>query len=143
MKKNIYVRFSLLIYLVCASMIISSCGSAKMEPTDVELLSSIENALVNVTKRSKPAIVSIVAFRQAEDGKIRRQEGSGFIFRKDGYILTNEHVIRDAKTIRIQLFDGSEFDAELDGRIDRNTDIAVLKIDAKQESPCTAVGEFR
>ena len=106
-----------------------------MEPTDVELLSAIENALVNVTKRSKPAIVSIVAFRQAEDGKIRRQEGSGFIFRKDGYILTNEHVIRDAKTIRIQLFDGSEFDAELDDRIDRNTDIAVLKIDAKEDLP--------
>ena len=135
MKKNIYVRFSLLIYLVCASVIISSCGSAIDQPTDVELLSAIENALVNVTKRSKPAIVSIVAFRQAEDGKIRRQEGSGFIFRKDGYILTNEHVIRGAKTIRIQLFDGSEFDAELDGRIDRNTDIAVLKIDAKKDLP--------
>ncbi len=135
MKKNIYVRFSLLIYLVCASVIISACGSAKMEPTDVELLSAIENALVNVTKRSKPAIVSIVAFRQAEDGKIRRQEGSGFIFRKDGYILTNEHVIRDAKTIRVQLFDGSEFDAALDDRIDRNTDIAVLKIDAKEDLP--------
>ena len=135
MKKNIYVRFSLLIYLVCASMIISACGSAKMEPTDIELLSSIENALVNVTKRSKPAIVSVVAFRQVEDGKIRRQEGSGFIFRKDGYILTNEHVIRDAKTIRVQLFDGSEFEAELDGRIDRNTDIAVLEIDAKEDLP--------
>ena len=135
MKKNIYVHFNLLIFLVCASMIISSCGSAKMEPTDVELLSAIENALVNVTKQSKPAIVSVVAFRQAEDGKIRRQEGSGFIFRKDGYILTNEHVIRDAKTIRIQLFDGTEFDAELDDRVDRNTDIAVLKIDAKEDLP--------
>ena len=135
MKKNIHVRFSLLIYLVCASMIISACGSAKMEPTNIELLSAIENALVNVTKRSKPAIVSVVAFRQAEDGKIRRQEGSGFIFRKDGYILTNEHVIRNAKTIRVQLFDGSEFDAELDDRIDRNTDIAVLKIDATEDLP--------
>ena len=135
MKKNIYARFSLLIFLVSASMIISACGSAKMEPTDVELLSAIENALVNVTKRSKPAIVSVVALRQAEDGKSRIQEGSGFIFRKDGYILTNEHVIRNAKTIGIQLFDGSEFEAKLDGRIDRNTDIAVLKIDAKEDLP--------
>ena len=135
MKKNIYIRFNLLISLVSASVIISSCGSAKTQPTDVELLGAIENALVNVTKRSKPAIVSVVAFRQAEDGQIRRQEGSGFIFRKDGYILTNEHVIRNAKTIRVQLFDGTEFDAELDDRIDRNTDIAVLKIDATEELP--------
>ena len=67
--------------------------------------------------------------------KTRRQEGSGFIFRKDGYILTNEHVVRNATTIKIQLFDGTEFDAELDGRIDRNTDIAVLKIDTKEELP--------
>ena len=40
-----------------------------------------------------------------------------------------------ATTIEIQLFDGTEFDAELDGRIDRNTDIAVLKIDAEKELP--------
>ena len=135
MKKNIYVRLSLLIFLVSASTIISACGSAKTQPTAVELLNSIEKAFVNVVKQSKPAIVSVVAFRQVEDGKTRRQEGSGFIFRKDGYILTNEHVIRNAKTIRVQLFDGTEFDAELDGRIDRNTDIAVLKIDAKEELP--------
>ncbi|RKU24476.1 hypothetical protein C6499_16805 [Candidatus Poribacteria bacterium] len=134
MKKNIYVRFSLLICLVSASTIISACGSAKTQPTDVELLNSIEKAFVNVVKQSKPAIVSVVALRQ-EDGKNRRQEGSGFVFRKDGYILTNEHVVRNATTIKIQLFDGTEFDAELDGRIDRNTDIAVLKIDAEKEFP--------
>ena len=135
MKKNIYVRFSLLIFLVSTSMIISACSSAKPQPTDVELLNSIEKAFVNVAKQSKPAIVSVVAFRKTEDDKIRRQEGSGFIFRKDGYILTNEHVVRNAATIDIQLFDGSEFDAELDDRFDRNTDIAVLKIDAKKELP--------
>ena len=135
MKKNIYVRFSLLIFLVSTSMIISACSSAKPQPTDVELLNSIEKAFVNVAKRSKPAIVSVVAFRKTEDDKIRRQEGSGFIFRKDGYILTNEHVVRNAKTIRLQLFDGTEFDAELGDRFDRNTDIAVLKIDAKKELP--------
>ena len=135
MNRNIYVRFSLLIFLVSASVIISSCGSAIDQPTDVELLSSIEKAFVNVAKRSKPAIVSVVSVRQAENGKMHRQEGSGFIFRKDGYILTNEHVVRNATTIKVQLFDESEFDAELDGRIDRNTDIAVLKIDTEEDLP--------
>ena len=135
MKKNIYVRFSLLIFLVSASVIISSCGSAMDQPTDVELLSSIEKAFVNVAKRSKPAIVSVVSVRQGENGKRHRQEGSGFIFRKDGYILTNEHVVRNAVTIKVRLFDESEFDAELDGRIDPNTDIAVLKIDTEEELP--------
>lgn len=129
MKKNIYVRFTLLSFLVSAS-IISSCAFTKDQPTDVELLRSIENAFVGVAKRSTPAIVGVIS----EDGEDHRQEGSGFIFRKDGYILTNEHVVRDATTIKVQLLDESEFDAKLVG-VDRNTDIAVLKIDAKAELP--------
>ena len=133
MKKNIYAYFTLLSFLVSASMI-SSCAFTKDQSTDVELLSSIENAFVSVAQRSTPAIVGIVSSRPMEDGKYHRQEGSGFIFRKDGHILTNEHVIRDATTIQVQLLDESEFDARLVG-VDPNTDIAVLKIDAKEELP--------
>ncbi|MYA71362.1 PDZ domain-containing protein [Candidatus Poribacteria bacterium] len=133
MKKNIYVCFALLLFVVSAS-IISSCAFTKDQPTDVELLRSIENAFVGVAKRSTPAIVGIISSRRAEDEKYHSQEGSGFIFRKDGHILTNEHVIRDAATIKVRLLNESEFDAKLVG-VDRNTDIAVLKIDAKEELP--------
>ena len=133
MKKNIYVCFALLSFLVSVS-IIPSCAFTKDQPTDVELLHSIENAFVSVAKRSTPAIVGIVAFPPVEEGGHHRQEGSGFIFRTDGYILTNEHVIRDAKTIKVQLLNETVFDAKLVG-VDRNTDIAVLKIDAKEELP--------
>ena len=133
MKKNVYVCFILLSLLVSASTL-SSCAFTKDQPTDVELLSSIENAFVSVANRSTPAIVGIVSSRPVEGGEDHRQEGSGFIFRKDGHILTNEHVIRDATLIKVQLLDESEFDAKLVG-VDRNTDIAVLKIDAKGELP--------
>ena len=133
MKKNSYAYFTLLSFLVSTS-IISSCALTKDQPTDVELLHSIENAFVGVAKRSTPAIVGIVSSRPMENGEEHRQEGSGFIFRKDGHILTNEHVIRNATTIEVQLLDESEFDAKLVG-VDRNTDIAVLKIDAKKELP--------
>lgn len=133
MKKNIYVCFTLPFLLVSASLI-SSCAFTKGPPTDVELLGSIENAFVSVAKRSTPAIVGIISFRRTEKRQPQRQEGSGFIFREDGYILTNEHVIRDATIIKVQLLDESEFDAKLVG-VDRNTDIAVLKIDAKEDLP--------
>ena len=131
MKKNIYVCFTLLFSLLSAS-IISSCALTKDQPTDVELLSSIENAFVSVAERSTPAIVSVISVRPVEDGGYHRQEGSGFIFRKDGHILTNEHVVRDATTITVHLINENEFDAKLVG-VDRNTDIAVLKIDAKEK----------
>ena len=133
MKKNIYVCFTLLFFLVSASLI-SSCAFITDQPTDVELLSSIENAFVSVAERSTPAIVGVVSFRETEDGKHHRQEGSGFIFREDGHILTNEHVIRDAASIKVQLLDESIRDAKLIG-VDRPTDIAVLKINAKEALP--------
>ena len=61
-----------------------------------------------------------------------RQEGlgSGVIVTKDGYILTNNHVVDDADEVKVTLQDGREFTAKVVGR-DPKTDIAVIKIDAK------------
>jgi len=56
--------------------------------------------------------------------------GSGVIISKDGYILTNNHVVDDVDTIKITLNDGREFSAKVIGR-DPKTDVAVVKIDAK------------
>ena len=57
--------------------------------------------------------------------------GSGMIYRADGLILTNAHVVQDAKTVTVTLSDGQKFkDAKVLGR-DVRTDIAVVKIDAK------------
>jgi len=56
--------------------------------------------------------------------------GSGFIVSEDGYILTNNHVLRDASSIVVQLLDGNEYQATKVGS-DASTDIALLKIDAQ------------
>lgn len=105
----------------------------------VQLLESIENAFVGVAERSNPAVVGVIALdvrRQGVDARRSdRQEGTGFIFRKEGYILTNNHVVNGAKRITVRLFDGREFeDAQLIG-VDPNTDVAVLKIDVQEELP--------
>jgi serine protease Do len=59
-----------------------------------------------------------------------RGQGSGFILSEDGLILTNAHVVRDAKDVTVKLSDRSEYSAKVLG-IDTVTDVAVLRIDAK------------
>lgn len=56
--------------------------------------------------------------------------GSGIIISKDGYILTNNHVVEDMDELRVKLIDNSEYTAKVVGT-DPSTDIALIKIDAK------------
>ncbi len=64
--------------------------------------------------------------------------GSGFIISEDGYILTNNHVIRDAEEIIVRLTDKREFVAEVVGT-DKRSDVALLKIDA-EDLPAARIG---
>jgi serine protease Do len=77
-------------------------------------------------------------------------QGSGIVIRKEGYILTNRHVVDGAEKIRVKFSDFSEFDAEVRG-VDAQSDLAVLKIEATSkdlkplrfaDSDKTRVGEF-
>ena len=68
-----------------------------------------------------------------------RSEGSGFILRADGVIVTNNHVIADAEKITVRLKDGRVFPAKLVGADDK-TDIAVLRIEAKN-LPAVELGD--
>ena len=60
--------------------------------------------------------------------------GSGFIITEDGYILTNHHVIENSNSIKVSLYNGETYEAELIG-YDESNDIAVIKIDAKGLTP--------
>ena len=68
-----------------------------------------------------------------------RGEGSGFIVSADGIILTNAHVVQDAKEVTVKLTDRREYKAKVLGS-DPQTDVAVLKIDAKN-LPVVKVGD--
>jgi serine protease Do len=87
-------------------------------------------------------------FMNEEPGREFRQRslGSGFIISRDGYIVTNNHVIEDSDQIKVKLhLDGErdkekEYDAKLVGR-DSNTDLALIKIDAGRDLTPLPLGD--
>ena len=66
-------------------------------------------------------------------------QGSGFIIDKSGYIVTNNHVVAGADTIKVILKDDTEYDAKIVGR-DPVTDIALIKVAAKGNLPTVPMG---
>ncbi len=95
----------------------------------------------NVVKKTKNAVVHVRNTRYVQqyqpyyygyrEGPVYKQEGtgSGVIISPDGYIVTNNHVIKDASELEVTLDNKKTYKAELIGT-DPNSDIAVLKIDA-------------
>ncbi|MBD3236091.1 MAG: trypsin-like serine protease [Candidatus Eisenbacteria bacterium] len=128
-----------------------------------ELVDSRRNAVVVAAERTGPAVVSISVtqiryvrespfgltpspfddfFRRFYRGRVYGQEvsslGSGVIIDARGIVVTNEHVLRDAREIKVTLADGRTMDATLIGS-DRTYDLAVLRIEG-QDLPVAPVG---
>ena len=66
--------------------------------------------------------------------------GSGFVVDTKGYILTNAHVVENAETIRVKLSSGNEYEATVVGE-DSNTDLAVIRLEAKEELTAVQFGD--
>jgi len=86
--------------------------------------------------------------RQRSRKPVFSGQGSGLVYREDGIILTNSHVVENADKVKIVFRGGTEYDGEVLG-VDRESDIAVVKIDATGltaakmgDSDKTKVGEF-
>jgi serine protease Do len=69
-----------------------------------------------------------------------RSLGSGFIITKEGYIVTNNHVVENAKEIVITLSNEKDYKAEVIGR-DKKTDLALIKIDAEEDLTVVPLGD--
>ncbi|MBK7212664.1 MAG: trypsin-like peptidase domain-containing protein [Bacteroidales bacterium] len=100
--------------------------------TDAQLLDAYSSTVSGVVKNVAQAVVHIKVLKNIQDpktGKISQQpgSGSGFVISSDGFIITNNHVIDAAISIRAAFADGQELDASLVGA-DQSSDIAVLKV---------------
>ena len=79
-------------------------------------------------------------FQNQPDAAPQQALGSGFIVSKDGYIVTNNHVVDGAETVKVKLNDETEYDATVVGT-DPLTDIALIKIDTGADLPTVPWGD--
>jgi S1-C subfamily serine protease len=97
-----------------------------------------EQQNIAVYKKALPSVVNITSTAVAFDffyGPVPQQgQGSGFILNKDGLILTNNHVIDNAQRVEVMLSDKHKYKATVMG-VDKNHDLALLKIDAPNLVP--------
>ena len=137
---------SMMQILVGLILVVSLNAQAQL-PEFTELVDEVSPAVVNISTRSSqptsrpqqmPDLQNLPPFfreffergvpmpPQEREG---RSLGSGFIISKDGYVLTNNHVVEGAETVIVRLNDRREFIAEIIGT-DPRSDVAVLKLDA-------------
>jgi len=124
-------------------------GSQEKVDQDVYAADALSRAFIKVAEIAKPSVVTIKStqvvtyetpelfryfFRMPEDQEqVRQGLGSGVIVSKDGYIVTNNHVVENADELLVT-FDKKEYKAKVIGR-DPGSDVAVIKIDAEDLKP--------
>ena len=100
-------------------------------------LDAFDQVMINLYDRVSPAVVHVISRSQSVSPffgtQSREGTGSGFFYDTDGHIITNNHVISGAFEVDVVLADGESVPAKLVGT-DRNTDLAVLKIDGVQDA---------
>ena len=113
------------------------------------LVGRVRPAVVSVTNELKAEAAADEGGMQTPFGMMPQQHahpvearGSGFIIDPDGVIVTNNHVVKDAKSVSVTLDDGTELPAKIIGH-DERTDLAVLRVEAGHKLPYVQLGDSR
>ena len=137
--------------------------AGKPVPPSVQGIQALSESFASVAEQVKPSVVYIKSGKKASQDddddntpmhpqvppgferffpqlpqmqppQFQEAAGSGFIVSRDGYILTNDHVVDNSDQVTVRLLDRREFKAKVVGT-DPGTDLAVLKIDADHLTP--------
>ncbi len=155
-SKGLFGAITLVVIgIIFGAILVSGFGLVRPSFADIELgaphppvnlnadASSFSKAFIEVAKKVNPQIVQITVVAKTEGNphknfflpffhdmpKEEEGSGSGIIISPDGYILTNNHVVKNATSVKVGLYDKRTFTAKVIGT-DPLTDLAVIKIDA-------------
>ncbi len=157
MKQKILYKLILVVFTTLIVGVLLATGGCKDKGKQATEVIGFPQSFADLAEKVKPAVVNISTektvripgspfrhffgpdespfgdffnrfFGDIPDRELKQQSlGSGFIIDKDGYIITNNHVVEGADEIKVKLADGREFKAKVIGR-DSKTDLALIKI---------------
>ncbi|HEY2134212.1 MAG TPA: Do family serine endopeptidase [Acetobacteraceae bacterium] len=110
------------------------------------LVTQVKPAVVSITTQLRPdaeqqqGIETPFGMLRPQHPRAVEARGSGFIIDSSGTIVTNNHMVRDARSVSVTLDDGTQLPAKIIGR-DPRTDLAVIKIDAGHKLPYLQLGD--
>jgi serine protease Do len=129
---------------IAVGVVVSNTVRARAEDNRLAISNSpmTPDALSAMFARVARDVEPCVAHIKVYESEVYAREGtgSGVIVNSAGFILTNAHVVARAVRIRVKLDDGSENDAKVIG-VDTQTDLAVIKIEAKKPLPVARMGD--
>jgi len=163
LKLNKKIILTLITVFLVISMCVLILNAETQYVEESVALSDLSDGIANIAEKVGPAVVNIDTVRMVKqsspliDDPVFRhffgeefQEysrtipqkgtGSGFIINKDGYILTNEHVVHMSDEIKITLADGREFNGKVVGS-DETSDLAIVKVESKDDLPVAKLGD--
>jgi serine protease Do len=109
-------------------------GNREPDQAQPPVAAGVASPVVQIAEKVGPAVVGISnridVSTYFTHQRVEKGFGSGVIFREDGYIVTNFHVIEDSDQLIIHLANGEKLPGEVIG-VDRRTDLAVLKVNKK------------
>jgi putative serine protease PepD len=139
------VSTGVVMFTLEADYINGRLASLEMQKTVIVNGSSdVEGVIASILEDVKDSVVHVTSVKITRDFFFRpipvEGTGSGFIISKEGYIVTNNHVIANANQLKVTLADGKEYPAQLVGA-DPMTDTAIIKIDAPYELKPVKMGD--
>lgn len=127
----------------------SGTGVVLKESPGIRILEEIQAVITELAEQAKPSVVNLFPLpapgRSRESGADRPPpnspgSGSGLIVDREGYIVTNNHVIGDAAEVEVRLSDKTKLIAQVIGR-DPDTDLALLKVTPDRPLPSARFGD--
>jgi S1-C subfamily serine protease len=126
---SVFIIFTVLVIIPAESdEIIIQMQDEINEINKIILTESKTLSLIEIFEKSEPGVVRVNVQRNQTENDVGGV-GSGFVFDKQGHIITNAHVIKDATNTVVTFLDGRSYNAEIIG-VDEYTDIGVIKVNA-------------